>query len=218
MPTDQPGDPDRAATESGRTFLLSTAFFVAGRAVAATAREKRVVAARVTSQPFSDGAAATSPGAEPLHGVDASVWFAEPIHVEPMALMDAYPLVVYAGSWAQSRIQMQDCRSRGHRECRGDGAEEDGAAPAAEDDESCRSQCLEALLDESEEWSALITGLPPGDAAENSLRETLMPRWDRELDLLWPAIAAVADLLLNTGEVDGNTVHQLVRPSQGDQP
>lgn len=215
MSTDQPDDPDGAAIESGRTVLLGTAFFVAGRAVAATAREKRVVTATITSEPFPDGAATTSPGSGPLHGVDASVLFAEPIHVEPMALMDAYPLVVYAGPWAQSRVQMQDCRSRGHRECRGDGAEDDGAAPDAEDDESCRSQCLEALLDESEEWSALLGGLPPGDAAEDSLRETLMPRWDRELDLLWSAIAAVADLLLHTGEVDGDTVHELVWPSQG---
>ena len=45
-----------------------------------------------------------------------------------------------------------------------------------------------------------------------------MPRWDRELDRLWPAIATVADFLLQNGEVDGDTVHRVVWPSQDGQP
>ena len=158
MSSDQPDDPDRAI-ESGRTFVVRTAYFVAGRAVAATARDKRVVAARITSAPFTGG---TLPvGGDPPGGA-ASVWFAEPIHVQPMALMDAYPFVVYAGPWAWSRVQMKDCRSRGHRECRGDVAEADRDAPDAQhDDEYCRSQSLGGLLEESEESSALVSGLPP---------------------------------------------------------
>ena len=214
MSSDQHDDPDRAVIESGRTFVMRTAYFVAGRAVAATARESPVVAAKITSAPFQ--AASSSPWAGSLPGGAASVWFAEPIHVQPMALMDVYPFVVYAGPWAQSRVQMEDCRSRGHQECRSDGAAVDREALGAEDDEHCRSRVLDGLLDESAEWSALVNGLPSGDAAENSLHEDLMPRWDRELDRLWPAIATVADLLLHNGEVDGGTVHQLVWPSRDD--
>ena len=85
MATDLPDDPDRAASEAGRTFLTRTAYFVAGRAVAAAARQKRVVAATITSTPFLEGAAGSSPGAGILPGLAASVEFAEPIHVEPMA-------------------------------------------------------------------------------------------------------------------------------------
>lgn len=218
MAIDPPIDPDRAAREAGHTLLMRTAYFVAGRAVAAAAREKRVVGAKITSEPFQDGAATTSMGSGVIPGGTASVDFAEPIHVAPMALMDAYPFVVYAGPWAQSRIQMKECRTRGHRECRGDGTQHDQAALEAEDDEHCRSRALDDLLDENQEWSALVSGLPPGDAAENSLHEDLMPRWDRELDRLWPAIAAVADLLVNNGEVDGDTVHQLVGPARDEQP
>lgn len=216
MSSDLPDDPDRAALESGRVFVVRTAHVVAGRAVAATARGKSVVAAKITSEPFQAGAA-TSPGASPRPMGGASVWFAEPIHVQPMALMDAYPFVVYAGPWAQSRVQMEDCRSRGHRECRGD-AGDDSDAPGADDDESCRGRFVAESLDESEEWSALLGGLPDGDAAENSLHESMMPRWDIELDRLWPAIAAVAGLLLHNGEVDGHTVRQLVRPSDDGHP
>lgn len=210
MASDQFDDPDRAGIDSGHTFVIRTAYFVAGRAVAATAREKPVVAAKITSAPFRD--ASTSPWAGTLPDGAASVWFAEPIHVQPMALMDAYPFVVYAGLWAQSRVQMLDCRSRGHQECRSDGAAVDQDAPDAQDDEHCRIRVLEGLLEESAEWSALVSGLPPGDTAENSLHEDLMPRWDNELDRLWPAIAAVAGLLLHNGEVDGSTVHELVWP------
>jgi len=215
MSSDQSDDPD--VIESGRTFVMSTAYFVAGRAVAATARQKPIVAAKITSAPFQD--ASTSPWAGTLPEGETSVWFAEPIHVQPMALMDAYPFVVYAGPWAQSRVQMEDCRSRGHRDCRRDVAEEDWGAPdARHDDEYCRNRSLEDLLEESEEWSALVSGLPPGHAGEDSLDEDLMPRWDLELDRLWPAIATVADFLLQGGEVDGNTVHQAVWPSRDDQP
>lgn len=218
MATDQPDDPDRVAGEAGRTFLTRTAYFVAGRAAAAAARGKRVVVARITSPPFQDGAAGASPGAGILPGEAASVEFAEPIHVAPMALMDAYPFVVYAGPWAQSRARMEECRSRGHRECRGDDAQHDREAPDVADDEHCRTAALDDLLDDSQEWSALVNGLPSGDAAENALHEDLIPRWDHELDRLWPAIAEVADLLVRNGEVDGNTVHEIVRPSQDDQP
>ena len=56
--------------------------------------------------------------------------------------------------------------------------------------------------------------LPPGNAAENSLHEDLMPRRDSELDRLWPAIATVAGLLWHDGVVVGRTVHQLVWPSR----
>lgn len=212
MATDHPDDPDRATIESGRTFVMRTAYFVAGRAVAATEREKAVVSATITSAPFSDDTAGVRPG-----GAD-SVVFTEPIHVEPMSLMDAYPFVVYAGPWAQSRVQMEDCRSRGHQDCRPDAVEDDADALDAEDDQNCRGQTLEGLLVESEEWSALISGLPPGDSAEGALHESLMPRWNKELDGLWPAIAPVADLLLEDGEVDGNTVRQLVQPAEADQP
>ncbi|MGB7982800.1 MAG: hypothetical protein WCF36_18620 [Candidatus Nanopelagicales bacterium] len=158
MSSDQHDDSDRAVRESGHTFVTRTAYFVAGRAVAATAREKPVVAAKITSPPYRD--ASTSPWAGTLPEGAASVWFAEPIHVQPMALMDAYPFVVYAGLWAQSHVQMEDCRSRGHQECRSDGAQVDRDALDAEDDEHCRCQVLEGLLGESAEWSALVNGLP----------------------------------------------------------
>ena len=71
MSCDQPDDPDRAAIESGRTFVMRTAYFVAGRAVAATGRDKRLVAARITSAPFND--ASTSPWAGTLPGRATSV-------------------------------------------------------------------------------------------------------------------------------------------------